>query len=237
MGKMTLGSGGPSKEVIQQEQLVSVEKYDDSQLKAEIESLKATVQELYSRAPQIVETRTVETVIEKQPIQNIYPVQEAEKLDLSHLLTVDRHEAEFKMLNQAVGTLGKKTAEGFMEMGQKFDAVINKEKVASSVLVNELRQDVQKAIDLVYADLQNTQVLIKNNTEMLYGQLSGNSTSISILNDNLNTIDVNIIDQNNNLLNKIDKLEEKKLNINKKLKMQKILNVVLFAGLLISLFK
>lgn len=235
MAKMSIGSGGPSKKQSQKEQAIVTEFYDDSQIKQRLDMLEA-------REPQIVEIRTVETIVEKQPevTQHIHNVQEVKDIDLSHLLLVDRYEAEFKMLNQTVNVINQSLQNVANNSSASLDKLDN--KIEENLITTKNLEKNYNQICEDFSDLNDIKFI-----------------KIEELENKHDIMEVNLIDFQDSIFNKIDeikdvinkhdvnfiehKIETNKVKIEiteklyKKLKIQKIINVILAIGLAISLIK
>lgn len=219
MAKMTIGSGQPSKkQMLQKEQVFVTEKYDDSQIKERLSQLEA-------REPQILETRTVETIVEKQPEihQHVYPIQEAKDLDLSHLVPVERYETEYKMFSQVANKKLDELAQDYNNVNQRIDEVLENQQSDTQKLqqnINDLIQKQQKTTDRFYVFKDK---ILENKKEI----------------DKFKQ-DIDTIKEHNKLSsNRIDKVSDRAYyldeKLTKQLKVQKIINILLVLGLVISL--
>jgi septal ring factor EnvC (AmiA/AmiB activator) len=232
MAKMTIGSGQPSKKTEQVNNVFN--RYDDSELKLKIENLKSIVEELYSRAPQIIENHTVETVIEKQPEihQHVYPVQEAKDLDLSHLVPVERYEAEYKMFSQVTNKKLEEVAQDYNNVNQRIDEILeNQQKDENSL--NDFKKAVEHDIVNLFKQkdsLSYNIIQIEKDIQITKDQIG---TQQALVNDSRHE-SYSLKNYVSNLHTAVDlRSEELKRN----LKIQTIINILLTVGLVISLFR
>lgn len=238
MAKMSIGSGQSSKKQNLVQQVV-VDSYDDSQLNAAVQGLYNRLLEVEAREPQIIKTET--TVIEKQPevTQHIHNVQEAKDVDLSHLLPVERYEAEFKMLNQTVNVINQ----SLQDVANNSSASLDKLDINLNDKIKELYKKQEKTTERFYIfkdkilenknnldkfneDITKEITLLKSNSEKT--QLDLNSIAYALTNAQKEKNKLMLDDINSNLSINI---------LNKKLNKQKIINVILAIGLAISLIK
>lgn len=244
MAKMTLGSGRPqkSKPLEKSNNLFSnnpFNGYNDSELRSKIEDLKSMVESLQAREPQIIKTET--TVVEKQPEihQHVYPVQEAKDLDLSHLLPVDRYEIEFKMLSQSVNVLNKSVQD------VAFNCSSNINDLNSGInLVKESLETYKIENDQIRnREITNLMDYSKMIEQDLSKKIDSNGKLVSELISGVNKLDkkLNEVTTKMELLPTMSDLSNLNSNMNNKmksrLKTQKIINILLAVGLILSLIK
>lgn len=237
MGKMKLGSGEPSKRISpeQKAELAYQETVRMLELNKKIEELGLGLKLLETRAPQIIETRTVETIVEKQPEihQHIQNITENQEIDLSHLVPVERYEAEYKMFSQVTNKKLDEVSQDYNNVNQRIDEILENQQldelklnaISSDLkLHNNITDEKIKNLDEDFSDLhkiQDNKIEELNNNQLKYQKDSNNLFE-------------ELIDTNKHF-NKINKENFEKLN--KKLKIQKIINILLAVGLIISLIK
>lgn len=242
MGKMSLGSSGQKKPVEKHNPVV-LEKFDDSQIKSDINSLSSRLSDLENREPQIIKELHTETVIEKQPEIHQHIHQDSTPVfNVSNLLPVDRYEAEFKMLNQTVNVLNESLEKVANNSAANIDELDQR--------VNELHEqqgnDIKQTIDLILSVKENSM----SEADLLDAEISQLKLKTDKIDFNIaEIIKVHNMQQDklvkftantNSKLIDFDLQNEIKIKnilfLENKLKNQKLINILLALWLVFSLF-